>query len=349
MNVLNSDSIGTSSDHFIPDLCQPKGLLVILLLVLVLSMTYSLARYEYVENLWAEFGTTAFFLTWLGLLDAAVLCAFRRHARRLSGHAMLLICYLALLGITALVTEFGYWFLTIVTQRNDIGHVQIHLINEGIAAILFAALLRYFYIQTLWKNQLIAANEAKFQALQARIRPHFLFNSLNTIAALTEENPAQAERAIEYLSELFRASLDESTLVSIGEELAFCKQYIALEKLRVGSRLEVIWNIDETAEELMIPRLILQPLLENAVYHGIETLAEGGCIEVTCVRQESSTDFKITNPTGFVEISTSGHALAVTNIQARLNVLFGKRAMLSINHAGGCFIVQFQIPVIHRP
>lgn len=334
------------SENSIPDLCQPKGLLIVLLLAFALSFVHTLARYQHAERFWVPLGTTALFLTWLGLISAAVLCAYRRYTHTRYTRITWLVCYALLVGVTAIVTEVAYWLRIGLGQPFSVGHVQLHAINLGIAATLFAALLRYFFVQELWKQQLFAANRAKIEALQARIRPHFLFNSLNTIAALTAEDPPKAERAIEHLSDLFRASLDEATFISVKDELAFCRTYLELETLRVGERLRVRWDIDASAHHLLMPRLILQPLLENAVYHGIEAITGNGCIQIRCNRHKASIEFAVTNPTACTGTPSPGHQLAVANIQAQLAVLYGDESRFETSATDGQFMVTFRIPVV---
>ena len=122
--------------------------------------------------------------------------------------------------------------------------------------------------------------DGALQALQARIRPHFLFNSMNTIASLTHDQPDLAEQAIENLSDLFRASLAAEASISLQQELELTRSYIDLESLRLGERLEVNWHLPEREPSLNLPALTLQPLVENAIYHGIEPLSSGGSIDI---------------------------------------------------------------------
>jgi two-component system LytT family sensor kinase len=151
-----------------------------------------------------------------------------------------------------------------------------------IAALLGAAMLRYFYVLAQWQARLAAVTRAEVEALQARIRPHFLFNSMNTVAALIRVDPAAAERTVEDLCELFRAALgqhdtDNGTL---GEELALIERYLLLEQARFGERLTVTLKIAPEVLGVRIPFLCLQPLVENAVRHGLEKHESGGTISI---------------------------------------------------------------------
>ena len=142
--------------------------------------------------------------------------------------------------------------------------------------------LRYNYIQRSLHTREESELHARIQALQSRIRPHFLFNSMNIIASLIPVDPDVAETVVEDLSELFRASLqEEGSEVSIEEELALCRRYTRIEYLRLGERLNIEWQIEDAVESVKIPLLTLQPLLENAIYHGIQPMPEGGTITVS--------------------------------------------------------------------
>eukprot|EP01031_Cornospumella_fuschlensis_P016430 gene16430-20080_t len=144
-----------------------------------------------------------------------------------------------------------------------------------------ALLLRYFFLQSQWRRQQQAELRARIESLQARIRPHFLFNSLNSIASLVVIDPYKAEQAVLDLSDLFRASLAKpGTLVSWAEELELSKRYLSIEQYRLGERLQLDWQVDDVPDDLPIPQLTLQPLLENALIYGIQPRIEGGLVRV---------------------------------------------------------------------
>ena len=176
-------------------------------------------------------------------------------------------------------------------------HAGFVLRNLLICAIVSTLLLRYFYVQYQWKRNVQREARARFEVLQARIRPHFLFNSMNTIASLIRSNPELAEHTIMDLADLFRASLKKnSPTVTLAEEIAMAQQYQRIEELRLGDRLKVNWQIDALPADAHMPRLLLQPLLENAIYHGIETQPEGGSVEVHGTRDADILNIEIVNP-----------------------------------------------------
>ena len=145
-----------------------------------------------------------------------------------------------------------------------------------------ALALRYFYVTHEWRHNVELQAKARVHALQARIRPHFLFNSMNTIAALTRSNPARAEEAVQDLAELFRANLNEKrSQIPLAEEIDVARTYQRMEQLRLGDRLRVDWKVDSLPTDALVPGLTLQPLLENAIYHGVEPRPDGGVVTVT--------------------------------------------------------------------
>jgi len=190
-----------------------------------------------------------------------------------------------------------------------------------------------------------AQTEARLAALNARIRPHFLFNSLNAVLSLIRARPQQAEVALESLSDLFRAAMrDPGELVSLADEIALGKQYFELEKLRLGERLAVDWQIGEVSMDLPIPPLMLQPLLENAVYHGIEPAPEGGVVRIAIEQRGEELRIAIANPTVAAGQHASGNQIAVANIRERLALYYDLEARLEIDAGKQTYEVRIILP-----
>lgn len=188
--------------------------------------------------------------------------------------------------------------------------------------------LYYFNLQQRAYSPAIA--EARLQALQARIRPHFLFNSINAVLSLMRTQPKRAETALEDMADLFRVLMaDNRDLVPLAKEIALCRQYLALEKLRLEERLQVIWLIDNMPLDALIPPLVLQPLLENAIYHGIEPLPVGGEIVVNIKSIAKKVFIQISNPCTSTIQSKNGNKMALTNIRERLLLHFDLEARLT--------------------
>ena len=209
--------------------------------------------------------------------------------------------------------------------------------------------LRYFYVQQQLREQEQSELQARIQALQSRIRPHFLFNSMNIIASLISVDPETAESVVEDLSELFRASLnDAGNQVLLTEELELCERYVRIEQLRLGDRLRLAWDIGEYPDATKIPLLTLQPLLENAIYHGIQPLPDGGTIAVTLRYDRNVVSVRITNPLPSAEYraQTQGNKMAVNNIRSRLNVLYNDAAELTAEAEGDVYVTMLRYP--HR-
>src|SRR5690606_18432559 len=188
--------------------------------------------------------------------------------------------------------------------------------------------LRYFYLAQELRQRQRAELEARVQALQSRIRPHFLFNSMNSIASLIGSDPVAAEKAVEDLATLFRATLSQtSTEVTIAEAVALCRRYLSIEQLRLGRRLRLECQVDALPGQLPIPGVALQPRPENAVYHGIQTLPEGGCIRIEGEFSDGWVRLVVSNPlAGSVVSDHQGNRMALDNIERRLQALYGEDA-----------------------
>lgn len=220
--------------------------------------------------------------------------------------------------------------------------------SSGIRACLLSALitgivLYYFNLQQRAYSPAIA--EARLQALQARIRPHFLFNSINAVLSLIRSQPKRAETALEDMADLFRVLMaDNRDLVPLAQEIALCRQYLALEKLRLDERLSIDWQIDQMPPDAMIPPLILQPLLENAVYHGIEPLPNGGSITIQIFTKHKELSIVISNPYVAEKDHHSGNKMALKNIKERLRLHFDLESSLSAHVNDQQYLVHIRIP-----
>ncbi|WP_153145275.1 sensor histidine kinase [Dechloromonas sp. H13] len=212
-----------------------------------------------------------------------------------------------------------------------------------LAAAAAVLLLSYFELRARAFSP--AQTEARLAALNARIRPHFLFNSLNAVLSLIRARPQQAEMALEALSDLFRAAMrDPGELVSLTDEIALGKQYLELEKLRLGERLAVDWQIGVIFPAQPIPPLMLQPLLENAVYHGIEPAPEGGIIRIAIARRGDELHIAIANPTTANGQHGNGNNIALANIRERLALYYDLEARLEIDAGEKNYEVRIILP-----
>jgi two-component system sensor histidine kinase AlgZ len=184
------------------------------------------------------------------------------------------------------------------------------------------------------------------QALQARIRPHFLFNSLNTIASLVPDDPEGAERAIEDLADVFRGGMRRADRpIALGEELGLGRQYLEMERRRLGDRLAIEWRVDELPVSARVPPLILQPLLENAIAHGIQARPEGGTVSVYGREADGQVMITVSNPLAPAE-TRPGHGMALANIRERLELAFGGRASLVTGQDERAFFAVLTLPYV---
>ncbi|MDO9052126.1 MAG: histidine kinase [Methylotenera sp.] len=245
------------------------------------------------------------------------------------------------LAITLLSAVGVYSFFAQFWIFNDLPSLSRVLFNT----LLISAITLY-YFNLHHRAYSPAVSEARLQALQARIRPHFLFNSLNAVLSLIRSQPKQAETALEDMADLFRVLMaDNRDLVPLAQEIALCRQYLALEKLRLDDRLIIQWQIDDMPPDAMIPPLVLQPLLENAVYHGIEPLANGGTITIQIyTKQNNEVHLVLKNPYSAQRDHHQGNKMALNNIKERLTLHFDLEASLKSKLSHGEYSVHITLP-----
>lgn len=214
-----------------------------------------------------------------------------------------------------------------------------------LAGIIAALLLTYFRLRAQALSP--ALLEARLQALHARIRPHFLFNSINAVLGIVRADPKRAETALEDMSDLFRMAMAHSgDLVPMRHEVALARQYLALEQLRLGERLKVSWHTEDMPDDALLPPLMLQPLLENAVYHGIEPLSEGGTIDIRLYRSGKEMHLEMYNPRQEQGSHHAGNKIALTNIRERLALQFDIEAHYSVEAGKDFYRVHIKLPYI---
>lgn len=212
---------------------------------------------------------------------------------------------------------------------------------------LGATLAVFVYFEHRTRGLTPALVEARLMALTARMRPHFLFNALNAVLGVIRSDPRRAERALEELAELFRALLrDQHDLVPLADELTLCRRYLEIEGLRLGERLTVHWKLDEGVEAALVPPLMLQPLIENAIYHGIEPLSAAGAIHVSITRHASTLLVEVDNPVSNDAKSHAGNRIALDNIRERLKLFFDLEAALTRKQHGGRHRVALRLPFV---
>ena len=334
-----SDSEGSGRGFYLPNFCAPSAILIVVLLAELIAIALTLARQSGWGQFFADLAKTSLMMVWTALSVAAVLCALRERVNRLDTQRANLACFAIVLIIVALVSEGVFW-LGRYLEGAAAGDVYAWFPTDRwyflsrnlvLATIVTALGLRYLYVSHQWQRNVESEARARIHALQARIRPHFLFNSMNTIAALTRSNPQAAESAVEDLADLFRASLADSTrLIRLSEELEITRVYERMEQQRLGKRLNVVWSVDELPLRAKIPSLTLQPLLENAIYHGVEPLPEPASVEIEGRHKGDMIYISVRNPLPVTKFkSEPGNQIALQNIAERLKLALGPRAQLS--------------------
>ncbi len=331
---------------YLPNFCDSEVFLRLLLVIELIAIVFSLVGFSS-GSLLVHIALISVIVLWVGLSVALLLCWFSR-MRWLESHVSAsIIAIAATLSMTLLVSLLSISAESIM-QLDQTGHdiTYILLRNLTVAAILVGMALRYFYVQYESEMILKVQAQARLQALQARIRPHFLFNSMNTIASLTHDQPDLAEHAIENLSDLFRASLSAEASISLQQELELTRSYVDLEALRLGDRLSVNWHTPEIKPDLNLPALTLQPLVENAIYHGVEPLPLGGSIDVSIEPHEDYIEISIENPRvdDTLGRNRKGNQMAVDNIRERLAITYAGAASMQVKETDTRYKVTLKIP-----
>jgi len=346
-NNPENNTADSEYQSYLPDFCDGDTFLRLLLVVELIAIVFALVSFGS-GSLFIHIALISIVVLWVGLTAAAILCWLMRKNWMRSHLSTSLVAVSVTLAMTLLVSLLSLGFgsmLLFGPTAQDVTYTLIR--NLSVAAILIGLALRYFYLSYESEKNLKVQAQARLQALQARIRPHFLFNSMNTIASLTHDQPDLAERAIENLSDLFRASLSAEASISLQEELELTRSYVDLEALRLGNRLEVNWHLPDIEPELNLPALTLQPLMENAIYHGVEPLPEGGVIDITISPQDELIAISISNPrivdnTGRFH---TGNQMAVENIRERLAIAFAGEASMEQIETDTRYTVILKIPV----
>ena len=338
----------------LPDFCTARSVLGVALLALLVALMLALAGSTSPEAFWIHLARLSLFLLWVALPSAGLLCRLRAPLQHLGVVRATASALGLIAAVTLVVSELAWRFATapglvLGDEAAPAGaHWSFLLRNALIGLIAGGLALRYFYVSGQWRRNVEAEARARVRALQARIRPHFLFNSMNTIAMLTRRDPAAAERAVLDIADLFRANLSESRArIPLTDEIGIAQTYQRVEALRLGDRLRVDWQLDALPAGLQVPALLLQPLLENAIYHGIETLAGGGTIVVTGRRRTDGYEITIENPFAAPggAVRGSGDRIGLDSVRERLQLAFPGRASVSATASDGLFRVTLQLPL----
>ncbi len=334
---MGQDAGGRLRQNFhplrLPDFCNLGTWLRVLLAVNAMALAVVLAGNRQLAGLPGDFVELAAYVEPITLGSLIALCGGQRWLLRLSPLAA---AAAPVLIAMAMATLFATLVAPIETVQQSYWRIWFW------SALTAAVLLAWFDLATRARTP--AVTEARLMALTARIRPHFLFNSLNAVLGVIRSDPRRAEAALEELADLFRALMqDNRELVPLSDEIALARQYLELERLRLGDRLHVRWEIDSCPADALVPPLMLQPLIENAVYHGIEPLGGAGEIGIRLARSQDRVEIELTNPRGGNGHS-GGNQMALANIRERLLLFFDLEATLETQATADHYLVRIELP-----
>ena len=320
----------------IPDFCNLGIMLRLLLIVNLLCFAAAVVRVE-AGDLWQQFMFISAVAQPAIIFSLLVMCALRKPFAKLRYWQA--IASISLLE--AIIGTMFWWWLEIITPFSQ----PISVWQYGFF-FAFATGFALLYFDLRSRALSPALTEARLQALQARIRPHFLFNSINAVLSLIRSEPKRAERMLEDMSELFRVLMaDNRKLTPLADEITLCKRYLEIEDIRLGDRLVVVWKIDSMPADALLPPLILQPLVENAVYHGIEPRQVPGTLTIEITSKGKQFRIQLTNPYQTGSTHVSGNRMAIANIRERLQLHFDAEASLKAEVKDETYVVTITLPV----
>lgn len=336
---------------FLSKMCVTRSLLNILAVVVALSFVLTLMMSVHtVQEFFVQLGLISLFVVWTAMMSVLVTCLMSHFLSRLSALNAALIIIGIVIVFTLLASVLGILSSGYTGINKTIEWDLLFILrNTFIAALITAITLRYFFVHDQWEQHIQNDSAAKFTALQSRMRPHFLFNSLNTIAQLMATDVDRAEEALLDLADIFRSTLDKRDRVSLNEELDVTTRYLRIEGLRLGKRrLSVVWDMDRNSLpfDMPIPPLLLQPLVENAIYHGIQPRKDGGTLGISLYDAGEYLEISVSNPVppeGTTSHSKGNH-IAQENLKNRLKIAYGDKAKLSITKSEHQYRVAFRIP-----
>ena len=341
-------STADNTQVYLPDFCAAGTLFVVLLVAELVAIVLALASHAPPGQFLLVLSKISFFVLWLTLLGTAVMCQLRGWLERSGKTRAFVFSFVVLIALTLVVAELAWQLPARIAGVNVIedSHAGFLLRTLAISSIFIALAMRYLYISSEWRRSIVLEAQARISALQALIRPHFLFNSMNTIASLTRTDPRQAEEAVEDLSDLLRASLSSNRdRTTLKEELEVAAIYHRIEKLRLGERLRIRWDIDDLPMRARIPNLTIQPLIENAIYHGIELLPDGGDVVVSGRRDGKYLSISVANPVAPGKTrDKDGNKMALANIRQRFELAYGSRASVDVDRSDDRYTVTLRFP-----
>lgn len=332
-------------ERLIPDCCNTGVVFRILLFVNGVALLDALLHHGDRAAVIDRFLDAAPLVEFATLLSLVLLCGLARPAAAMAPWMQRLTC----VAVPAAVA--GLMALALSRLEASTAGLSAPPLTEAMltAGVLGGLLQHYFELRQRAYSPVLV--EARLQALQARIRPHFLFNSLNAALSLVRTEPMRAEAVLEDLADLFRIFMrDARDMTTLDQEIQFCKKYLAIEQIRLGPRLHVVWLTEgigvQTLRRAQIPALLLQPLVENAVHYGVEPATEPATIAIRLVRSIDRIEISVTNPYHEGVVPSGGNHMALNNIRQRLALLYDVEGHLAARAVNGRFEVHLRFPYV---
>ena len=335
-------------NDWLTNFCENKQIFVSVVMIQIVVVIYALSSLSFDIRFLYSLSILTLLAQFIGMTVIIILCKLQSQLNQFNVIYGVILVVTIVVGITSMISQLIGFLdlqlsLQLITGDDSINHINLKLSLSSV--IICLALMRYFYIQDQWHKQIKKLSEAKLMALQARIKPHFLFNSLNSIASLISIDSEKAEIAISDFSDLMRRTFShKDKYIPISEELQWVKQYLAIEKLRLDTRLQYKIECEPELLTHKIPVLCVQPLVENAIIHGIQPLENGGSININILKNETKLLINIQNP--YVEYNNDySNGMALKNIKERIALHYGSKASMLINKNNNTYIITLGIPL----
>ena len=323
-------------------LWRPTALMAVILAGEALGLLLALAPGT--EGWVVRFGLASLGIQWIAVSTLCALFLLRHPLGRLPPMRLAWGCLVLLLAMTSLVA-CAAWELQGMTMDPSVGRTSFVL--RMLALALVVGMMALLIYQNYWRARQLAvrAKQLELEALQARIRPHFLFNTLNTGAALVHARPDEAERVLLDLADLFRSALRGPQQIPLVDELALTRRYLEIESLRFGDRLRLDWELPDTMPEVLVPSLSIQPLAENAIRHGIERRPGGGAVEVAVRLFADHVEVTVANDMPGTAGGGGGHAVGLASARERVHALTDGRGRIESRIQDGRYIASVHLPL----
>lgn len=334
--------LDTPSPAPLDALWRPTALLAVVLAGEALGLLLALAPGT--EGWVVRFGLASLGIQWIAIGTLCALFLLRRPLARVSPMPLAWACLGLLLAMTLLVASAAWELLGMTT---DPGVGRASFVLRMLALAFVVGLMGLLIYQNYWRARQLAvrAKQLELEALQARIRPHFLFNTLNTGAALVHARPADAERLLLDLADLFRSALRGPQQIPLAEELALTRRYLEIEALRFGERLTLRWDLPDAMPEVLVPSLSIQPLAENAIRHGIERRPDGGAVDVGLRLLGDGVEIRVVNDMPATAGGGGGHAVGLASARERVHALTDGRGRIESRVEDGRYVASVHLPL----